>query len=356
MGNDDLRLMQVIGSKKAGGAEAFFVRFVHQLAQQADVLPVVRQNSWVAQQLDGLQVDYVALPFGGLFDRKTRKGMRSLISRYKPSVVQTWMNRASRFLPRRCGKAVCVGRLGGYYNLKYYRRMHYLAGNTHDICTYITKQGWPEDKVVYLPNFAQIPDNNFAEHRHHTRAALGLTENDFAILVAARLHPNKGIDTAIKALAALPAQAHLVVAGEGPLQEELIHLAQQQHVGHRVHFLGWVNNISPVAAGCDVWLVPSRHEPLGNVVLEAWAHRLPVVAADTKGPVSLIEDREDGMLVPVDHPSSMASALSQLMAQPQLRQKLSARGFNKFMDLFAPQVVVGKYMDFYRNIVQKQQG
>ena len=64
------------------------------------------------------------------------------------------------------------------------------------------------------------------------------------------------------------------------------------------------------AAAADLIACPSRIEPLGNVVLEAWARQRPIVAAAADGPMELIRDRENGLLVPIDDPEAMARAIS----------------------------------------------
>ena len=65
----------------------------------------------------------------------------------------SWMSRAASFAPKGGKRFRHVGRLGGYYDLKYYQSCDYLVGNTPDIVDYIVRSGWPAERASYLPNF-----------------------------------------------------------------------------------------------------------------------------------------------------------------------------------------------------------
>ena len=133
-----------------GGAELFFERLV--LAQQRAgdaVLPVIRTDAARAARLSPAAP--VQLPFGGMFDLATGPQIRARLREFTPRVAVAWMNRAARFAPK--GDWVLVGRLGGYYDLRYYKACDHLVGNTRTLARWITAQGWPADQTHYLPNF-----------------------------------------------------------------------------------------------------------------------------------------------------------------------------------------------------------
>ena len=162
--------------------------------------------------------------------------------------------------------------------------------NTEDLRTYAIAQGWSPGRVHYVPNFVSaervVPIS---------RATFG-TPSDVPVVVAAgRLHPNKGFDVLLDAMAQVP-KAHLWLAGSGPLDSALKAQAGQLGIADRVHFLGWRGDAISLIAAADVLVCSSRLEPLGNVVLEGWAQGTPVVAAAAKGPDSLIDEGESGLL------------------------------------------------------------
>ena len=104
--------------------------------------------------------------------------------------------------------------------------------------------------------------------------------------------------------------------------------------------------MAALLAACDMLVCPSRHEPLGNVVIEAWAHRRPVVAAASQGPRQLLRDGETGLLVPVEDADALARAMSALAADPARAAALAAAGRDAYEAGFTEAAVVQRYLDF----------
>ena len=112
-------------------------------------------------------------------------------------------------------------------------------------------------------------------------------------LALGRLHPNKGFALLLAALAKTR-EVRLAIAGDGPLRGPLERLAADLGIAERVSFLGWREDVPELLANADLLVCPSLHEPLGNVVIEAWSAGLPVVATASDGPAALIEDESVG--------------------------------------------------------------
>ena len=93
----------------------------------------------------------------------------------------------------------------------------------------------------------------------------------------------------------------------------------------------------------DICVFPSRYEPLGNVVIQSWAHGLPVIAAASQGPAALIRDGEDGLLVPVDEAQALAEAIGRLIADPMLCIRLVQNGAERVEAQFSPAAVVAQW-------------
>lgn len=337
------RVLQVIAGADHGGAEIFFTRLVPAL-QRAGVeqRAVIRTNAERAQALSDQGVEPTELPFGGPLDIITRFRLRREISTFKPDIVMTWMNRATMFCPT--GSFVHVARLGGYYDLKYYQACHHLIGNTEDIVSYIRNSGWPTDRSHYVPNFATAERATAAP-----RTELYTPPRAPIILALGRLHENKAFDVLLKAVSRVP-EAYLWLAGDGPKRAELETIAERLGVKPRVRMLGWRTDTAALYAAADMVVVPSRHEPLGNVVIEAWAQGLPVIAADSLGPGTLIENNTTGLLVPVEDVPGLANAIRRLLGDPELRARLVEGGRTAFTERFSEAVVVKKYAQLFENI------
>jgi glycosyltransferase involved in cell wall biosynthesis len=145
---------------------------------------------------------------------------------------------------------------------------------------------------------------------------------ELTVLYAGRLTREKGVellaDAFLRARARDP-RLHLVLAGGGPEEQAL-----RARLGGEATFLGWLDGdaLARVYASADVFLFASRTDTFGQVILEAQASGLPVLAVAEGGPRTLIDDGRTGLLRPPD-PETLASALCELAAAPELRRRLA---------------------------------
>ena len=336
------RLLQAIAGARHGGAETFFVRLAAALQRAGETQRVlIRRDADRVQRLRAAGVEVDALDFGGPLDVATRWRFRRMIMAWRPDIVLTWMSRATRLCPK--GDFVHVARLGGYYDLKYYRRCDHLIANTRAIVDYAVAEGWPADRIDYLPNF--VPDIGVAKQFRRSSGAAR------RVLAAGRLHPNKGFALLLEAVALTP-EVRLTIAGDGPLRGEL---EQQMHnlgIADRVRFLGWSDDTPALFAEADLFVCPSLHEPLGNVVIEAWSAGLPVIATASDGPAALIENEVNGLLVPLPGqpgggPAALAVAIERLCRNPELRLQLAHGGRRAYKSAYTEATVVTGYRSFF---------
>jgi glycosyltransferase involved in cell wall biosynthesis len=143
------------------------------------------------------------------------------------------------------------------------------------------------------------------------------------------------------------------LAGEGPQGEALRAQADRLGIGERVRFLGWREDVAALLAAADLLVCPSRREPLGNVVIEAWAHRRPVVAAASAGPSQLIRDGVDGLLAPVDDAPALAAAIARVLNEPGRGAALAAAGRAAYEAGFTEDAVVGRWLEFLARVAGK---
>jgi glycosyltransferase involved in cell wall biosynthesis len=340
-----MRLMQAMAGARHGGAEAFFVRLASALQRAGEEQRVViRRDADRAAALRRGGIEPIELPFSGALDVATRWRFGRAIAAFRPRVMLTWMNRATQLCPR--GDFVHVARLGGYYDLKYYGRCDHLIGNTRDIVAYLVRKGWPAERAHYLPNFTAS-----AKVAPIARGSLDTPADAPLALALGRLHVNKGFDVLLAALANAP-RLHLWLAGEGDLRATLEQQAQMLGVAARVRFLGWRDDVPALLAAADFLVCPSRHEPLGNVVIEAWAAGVPVVATQSEGPGALIVDGDNGLLVPVDDAAALARTMLRLVDDRALRVRLAAAGKAVHEAEYGEARVVGLYRDFFARVAR----
>jgi len=342
-----MRLLQAMAGAPAGGAETFFTRLALGLRERnVEQRIVLRSNSRRVAMLESAGIDVVTAPFGGAFDRATRRVIRRAIEDFAPTVVLTWMNRATAHCPHATAsrRFVHIGTPRGYYDPKYYRHCDHLIVTTQDLMQFYVRSGWAADRVSVIPNFA--PE---ARATSVSRAALDTPDDAPLLLALGRLHRNKGFDVLIGALARLP-EHYLWLGGDGPLADELRDLAKARGVSQRVRFLGWRDDTAALFAAADIFVCPSRHEPFGNIVIEAWMQGVPIVAAASEGPGTLIEDGKSGILVPLEDEKAMADALAALARDRALAERLAEAGRQTYEAGYTPEVVVPRYIALFERL------
>jgi glycosyltransferase involved in cell wall biosynthesis len=165
-----------------------------------------------------------------------------------------------------------------------------------------------------------------AARRQELRAEVGLTRDDIAVLAVARLAPEKGLDTLVRAVgAAGEPRLVLLLAGSGPERERLRTLAGR--LGVRLVLLPdvpWELIVERYVVA-DIFALLSRHEPWGVVVNEAAACGLPLVLSDRVGAAhDLLEDGRNGVLVPADDVEAAGAAIRALASDPERRRAAGA--------------------------------
>lgn len=347
------RSLHVIGGKGMGGAERFFIRLVNALAQRGfAVAAVTVANGEIARALDPAVRQYHA-PMLGVWDLYSRWKINRVIADFKPDVVQTYMGRATRIvrLPH-CDLPVHLARLGGYYRIKGYRHAHAWVGNTQGIYRYLIEQCLPPAQVHAIGNFVDTPMRHDAStlKNLHTQLHLDCCR---IVLGLGRLHPNKGWEDLLRAFARLPESfqgqpVHLVMVGDGPLRKELTALADQLGIAARVHGAGWQKDPTLYYQMADVFVCASVHEPLGNVILEAWANRALVVSTRAQGPLELIQDGVNGLLAPLSDPAALAEViLSALNLDSTRKQQLIEAGYCEVEQHYSQTAIVSAYTKLY---------
>lgn len=335
--------LHLLGSPGEGGAETYFVELVTALAADGGATgAAIRANLGREAALKAAGVPTLVAGFGGPLDLATRGKVAALARRQGAGALVAWMNRAARHCPS--GPWKRIGRLGGYYDLKYYKGFDALVGNTAHIRDWIAEQDWPADRVFHIPNFAEAKPAQPLD-----RASFDTPEGVPLLLGMGRLHESKAHDVTLEALVDLP-EAFLWIAGEGPEERRLRGLAREYDIEDRVRFLGWRRDPERLYATADVCLFPSRFEPLGNVVIQCWAHGLPIVAAASQGPAALIRDRVDGLLVPVDNAAALADEAERLIQSPPLRERLASAGRERVAAEFSKAAVVAQWRELFARL------
>lgn len=183
--------------------------------------------------------------------------------------------------------------------------------------------------------------------RTEVRVDAGVPEGAPMVVCVARLHPQKDLPTALRALAGMAERAHLVVVGTGPDAAALHELAGSLGVADRVHWVGQRDNPADELAAADAVLISSLWESGPLVLLEAMQLAAPVVTTPVGLGSDLVTDGITGRLVPVGDHESMARALDEVVGDPARASRLGVAGRERVLATFGPDELASRVVAVY---------
>jgi len=220
------------------------------------------------------------------------------------------------------------------------------------------KNALSHDRVHYLANGVN-PSSFESGDRSGLRAELGFGDDDFVFGCISRIDPQKGQHLLVEAFGRLASEnprAKLLLAGpvtDPGYGKELEATIERLGLGERVRLLGSVEPESARHAGLlaalDTFVLPSRHEPFGIVVLEAWAARKPVIVSKVGGLQRLVDHGEDGLFFESGDIDGLAAEMRRLLEGEELADRLAAAGHEKMQRDFTWKKVSDDLERIYRD-------
>jgi len=214
---------------------------------------------------------------------------------------------------------------------------------------------YPKGKAAVIPlavdlaPFRELPGPGPAE-----AAFPQITSGQPVVLFLSRLHPVKGVDVLIKAIASLKARGvgcQLVVAGAGDEEHtRFLHgVTAEQGLEDAVHFVGMVRGVEKVSLyqAADVFVLPSLHENFGFVLPESLAAETPAVTTRFVGLWDELE-QGGGVLVADREPDTIAEQVARLLADADLRRQMGRSGRAWVFEHLGGKQVISAFLDLYQ--------
>jgi len=219
-------------------------------------------------------------------------------------------------------------------------------------------EGVKEEKITVIYNGTSIdkfrPYN--IKQRRQIRENLKIEEK-IILSYTGRLRPEKGHQYLLEAIFEIKDQYTnivLLLIGDGVLRSDLEALTRQLNIENKVRFLGDRKDIPELLSATDIYVHPSVVEGFGISIIEAMAAGLPVIATNVGGIPEIITNGENGILVPPENPQALAEAISDLIEHPDKRKALAENGKQRVVTNFTDEIMVKKYMEVYRNIINQK--
>ena len=331
---------------KEGGAERFFVSLCQGFAeagveQRFVVRPSRVWSDEIAELGPVIENHYRRIAPSSIW---LTWRVHRMVRQWQPDAIMAWMSRSSRLIPN-YAPAVKLTRLGDYpRHIKHFRHNDLIVPNTPGIGERCRELGWT-GPVEVVSNFvrpvAPVPV---------ARATLNTPEDAFVVAGSGRFVGRKGFDTLVDAVAKRP-DAWLWLIGEGERRAELEAQVAAAGMAGRTRFVGWVEEPLHYVAAANCFVMPSRHEPLGNVVLEAWAAGVPCITTASEGPSWFASDGQDCLVVPINGVDEMAAAIARIKGDRDLAARLVAGGRATLNARFTQDAVIARYLQIFRGEV-----
>lgn len=231
-------------------------------------------------------------------------------------------------------------------SLRCYEKVICVSGDLEQACR---RAGVPSSRCELLENGIDLSDYRRTQTIQEAKQALGIPAHRILIGAVGRLSREKGFDLLIRAVDQLLRTCldiELLIAGEGSEKEPLEKLIAELNLRERVRLLGYRPDLRSTYEAMDIFALSSLREGLPNVLLEALAVGVPVVATRINGVPRVIENDVNGSLVEAGSVDSLAGALQNLVADKACRERFSLAG----PQTVAQQFSFGQRMDKLRRI------
>jgi glycosyltransferase involved in cell wall biosynthesis len=146
----------------------------------------------------------------------------------------------------------------------------------------------------------------------------------------------------------------LIIVGDGPERRRLEAAADAHGIRERVIFTGQISEVQLFYAAAQVFVLPSHSEGSPNVLLEAMAANLPIVATAVGGVPEILEDNESALLVPANDPQAMAAAIARVLTNQNLAERLTNNSAALIASRFTPEQYVRSLTEIYREVIDSR--
>ncbi|MBN1396088.1 MAG: glycosyltransferase [Pirellulales bacterium] len=370
-----IKLALCITELDAGGAE----RCLTELAVRLDRRrfdPVVyslspppqrKETSCLPKLLDAsVEVQFLGGRSWRQFPTVVRR-LRRLLEEQKPQIIQTFLfhaNFVGRIAARRAGvprvaSGIRVAERDSHWHLWLDRLTDRWVDRhvcvSRSVADYSAHRGrLPPEKLVVIPNGIDL--EKYPAEKPADLREFGIPPGRRCVVFVGRLEEQKGVawlmETAPLWLGRL-SDCELLIVGDGPLR--LLLEKTVKDVGtasDQVHFAGWRPNVPEILAAANLLVLPSRWEGMPNVVLEAMASRLPVVATDVEGVRELLGPVADQQTVRHGDSQLLAERIVRLMNDPQLATHIGHENRHRVEDQFDISRMVGAYESVWESLVE----
>lgn len=306
--------------------------------------------------------------------------LRQTIRQWAPDVLhcysftaELWGAIATRLLPAAERPTLITSVRGTYewYSANQWRMKHWasqrsqgIISNSREGAEYAARQmGLPMSRFSIVHNGVEVPepaaDAVAALRKEYTAATpngQAAAPFETLLLFVGRLVEHKNLPRLLDAFARVAAErphVRLLLVGGGPLHDALVARIRELKLDGRALLLGERPDVAALMKAADLLVAPSLREGMSNVILEAMALGLPVLATRVGGTPEVIEDGRHGVLVDPTDTQALGDAMLQLIDDPVRRQAIGQAGRQKVLEQYSPPAMVSAMLKEYSRVSQR---
>jgi glycosyltransferase involved in cell wall biosynthesis len=222
----------------------------------------------------------------------------------------------------------------------------------------VLKEGGIDSRLIDV-----VPDGiDFSPYEESTksdylRRELSFAPDDFLVGIVAHLADHKGHKYLIQASKILKEKApkiKVIIVGQGPLMMDLTQQAREIDVEDMVFFLGFREDVTQILDSLDLFVLSSYLEGMGSSIIDAMAHKLPVVATDVGGIPEVVIDGKTGFLVSPRRPAALARAILKIYSDSSLGFRFGQMGYKVVRQKFSAESMAQKIIGVYERLAKKK--
>jgi glycosyltransferase involved in cell wall biosynthesis len=247
---------------------------------------------------------------------------------------------------------------GTHYKKKYYRRADYLTACSETAKADMVRQGISPEKIDVTYN--SIDAGKYSSNqgaREKFRAGTGVSPDEKLFVAAGSFVGVKGFDLLIKAFADLRRERNdvkLLLAGDGEEKNYYRRLIEELEISKSVIISeSYVDDIRPWLWASDFFVLPSRGEPFGIIILEAMAAGLPVIVTDSGGPGEIVKNEESGIVIPPGNTGELFRAMQKILTMGPALLSDMKENMKKRLDRFTVQKHASQLVEIYEKVASR---
>jgi len=369
---DPRRIVFIAGQLVLGGAEQ---QLYHLLAglDRSRFEPVVitlgtSQHEYWEEPIQHLKIPLCRVPRNtGRLERTFR--IAAQLRRMRPHIVHSWVFHTNAYAAVAGSMAHTSLRVGsmresytGLPNDRFlrwigFRGLDALVTNASQTAIGLERLGLTRTKVKVVPNGATIPDPVSAIQRKDLKKELGFEESDLVVGTIGRLDSNKNHQMLMRSFAKLATDwpmLRLLIIGDGPLKNDLQSMAERMGVSSKVKLAGRIPGAARFLSAMEICCLTSHTEGMPNLVMEAGAAGVPVIATRCGDVADLVDDSVSGFLVDIDDDTRMKDHINFMLSNPDSRMQMGQMGRKKIRDEYSLGAMISRMTTLYDELFREK--